>query len=538
MIEGRPRVVRAPALALLFCACACAAPREPEPALQAARVGLDPVPRIHLYENHSSALIAWRRAGVAGRVVLHLDGHADFDWLPDETVARVAAARPEELSALELHPYSVDGETYRRFAIWNFLYPAVRLGIVRELVWVVPDGTLPDAAAAVRLSRGALLERLQRVPLEEAATLRIAGRLLEGTLLGVRVLVCELADLPRLEEPVLLDVDLDFFSTASALTQRVLAQPWIEPEALLERLREREVRTDLVTLSYSTFGGYLPPGLRWIGPEMVAHLRREASPHAAHRQARQAEAAGDLAGAAEAYRALAKAAPDDASLLYALCRSERALAGRRAPEPESCARARALDPVLEHEALFEGDRLWLNHAWDEALGFYESYLERHPAAPFRAYALRRKAQCLWRLGRREAAEAAFREVVSLAPAHADTRLDLGELLREMGRLGEALEQLEWARALIPERAEYARALGLAYAEVGRLEEAWAQLREAAAAQPCNPANRIPCAALALELGLVEEALAQARAATSLDPAAQGLAALKAEFARRGLRLEP
>ena len=50
---------------------------------RAPRVGRDPVPAVHLIENHSSALLLWRRAGVRNRILVHLDGHADLDWLPD-----------------------------------------------------------------------------------------------------------------------------------------------------------------------------------------------------------------------------------------------------------------------------------------------------------------------------------------------------------------------------------------------------------------------------------------------------------------------
>ena len=108
---------------------------------RAVAIGTEPVARVHLYENHSSALIAWRTAEVRNRVVVHFDGHLDFDWIPDETVARIAAATPEELSDLQSHPYALDNDAYTKFGDSNFMYAAARLGIVRKLIWVVPDAT-------------------------------------------------------------------------------------------------------------------------------------------------------------------------------------------------------------------------------------------------------------------------------------------------------------------------------------------------------------------------------------------------------------
>src|SRR5258706_11871745 len=71
-----------------------------------ARVGLDPIPAVHLFENHAASLIVWRRAAVRDRILLHLDARADLDWLPDVTIARFAAADADELAALEQHPYA------------------------------------------------------------------------------------------------------------------------------------------------------------------------------------------------------------------------------------------------------------------------------------------------------------------------------------------------------------------------------------------------------------------------------------------------
>ena len=179
----------------------------------AGLVGVDPIPRVHLFENHSSALIVWRREEARDRILVHLDGHADMDWLPDETVARIAAARPEELASLELHPYALDNTVHERFGIWNFVYPAARLGVVREFWWVVPDGTLADPASARRLVKEILIDKLEMITVDEAAGFRLEGRTVRGVVLGVPTVLCELRDLPAFDEPVLLDIDLDYFTT-------------------------------------------------------------------------------------------------------------------------------------------------------------------------------------------------------------------------------------------------------------------------------------------------------------------------------------
>jgi len=423
-----------------------------------ARVGIDPVPAVHLFENHSSSLIAWRRAGVRDRILVHLDGHADLDWLPDSTVRRLAAASPDDLAALELHAYELDGKTLERFGIWNFVYPAARLGLVREYVWVVPDGTLRDPQAAQELVRTMILGKMQGISLDEARTLRLDGRAIRGTILGIKITVCELDDLPEFLEPVLLDIDLDYLTTRSATTQEVLFEPAVLPDALLARLGRRGVRTDLATISYSTMGGYLPPSCRWLGPALRAALRRE-------------------------------------------------------PEAKPVAAA----PVLEDAQLFEADALWLNERYADALPLYAAYRASRPQGPLLAYTLRREAGCLARTGHPDEAIAKLREVIALAPDHGDTRLDLGLLLRERGDLDGAIEQFLAARKILPELATYAMALGTTYAMQDRINEAVDAVEAAVSLRPTWVKAQVNLGVLLARAGRPVDAAEHLEAAAMLEP---------------------
>src|SRR5262245_34045737 len=84
-------------------------------------VGRQPAASVHLHEKSSSALISWRQIGAEERILVHLDAHPDLDWLPDETIARIAAAQPPELADLELDPYSLEETSLDRFASTNFV---------------------------------------------------------------------------------------------------------------------------------------------------------------------------------------------------------------------------------------------------------------------------------------------------------------------------------------------------------------------------------------------------------------------------------
>jgi tetratricopeptide (TPR) repeat protein len=491
-------------------------------------------PVVHRVENHSSALIAWRRARVRDRVLVHLDGQPDMDWLPDLTVARIAATHPLELAELELHPYAVGAMGLDHFGASNFIYPATRLGIVREVVWVVPDGTLGDAAAAAALVREVVLGRMQMISVDEARGFHRAGRTVQGTLWGVPVTICELADLPYFAEPVLLDIDLGYFTTRSALTQHVLDMPWITPEEVVGALARKGVRTDRVTISYSTMGGFLPPEHRWLGPALQARLRGEEVPQGRRRyDALRAEQSGELVQAALLYRDMTAADPDDASAWFALARVLSALGKPEAGD--AMRRARALDPVLADAMLFAGDRAWWNGDVDLALARYRAWLTEHPRHPFALHAARRIAGCLLRLDRDEDALAAFEEVLRSAPGHADSRVELGLLLREHGRLPEAIAQLQAARESLPDLAQAAMALGQAYLEAGDTQLGVDELEVAVQRRPCWAMAHGQLAAGLARLGQVEDAREHLDVALTLQPANPQIRRIERQLRRSGVR---
>jgi len=504
-----------------------------------ARVGVDPVPRVRMVENHSSALIAWKQDGVRNRVLVHLDGHSDLDWLPDATVGRIAAADDADLKFLEHHPYAMDADAMTKFGIWNFVYPAVRLGIVRTLVWVVPDGTLADPSSGWRLAQEILADKLERVGLAEAAGLRVEDRAVVGEVLGVPILVCELADLPGIDEPVLLDIDLDYFTTSSAITQHVTERPWISPDEVLGVLRDKGIRSDVVTLSLSTIGGYLPPENRWLGGFLAERLRAPNGTMpdvgAVHRAAAEAIERGRADDAVAAFRSLLETAPGDACAWHCLSHALSA-AGREDEAAEARVRAIGLDPMLGHEALFEGDRHWLNGDWAEALDAYRRYLDTLPVGPFTAYALRREAGALMRQRRDDEAIAIYERVLELAPDHPDSLLDLGVLYRERGDLDRALRLFERARADIPERSTYALALGNTQVLAGRLDEGIANLEAAVEAKPTSLRARMNLAAALFDAGRVRESAGHLRVALSLDPSNPGARQLARALAVRGVGL--
>ncbi len=536
-LDPRVRVVALLALASLGCVGDSdrRPSRTPGPP---ARVGVEPVAEVHLFESNSSALIAWRRADVRDRVLVHLDGHADLDWLPDETMARLAAAQPTELLNDQIHPYAMDGSDLAGFGVANFIYPAARMGIVRELVWVVPDGSLRDRTAAQRLIHGAIIREVQMVPVEEARSLRFEDGVVRGQILDLPITVCELSRLPAIDEPVLLDIDLDYFTTRSGPRSHVTGRPWTTPARVLDSLRERGVSTDLATIALSTLGGYVPPSARWMGLSLRERLRRGGPGgglDAERQRLSELEARGEIGAAVEACRAWVERFPDDASAWFALGEFLE-LEGNLEQADRARLRAGQLDPLLIHGDLFIADRLRLNGGFEAALARYRRYSERLAGGPFTAYAAKRQAECLSRIHRDAESRELYVRALRLAPGNAELLMGLGLLERQRGDLEGAIGHLREARAAAPEHARFALALGTTYLIAGRVAEGIEQLEQAIGLQPCSWTARGNLSAALLRVGRLEDAARHLQVGLAFQPLNPRLQAVARQLDALGVQV--
>lgn len=193
-------------------------------------------------EDHSQAYFVWKQADIKSAWCWHVDAHLDIgrDGLDASALARLYPAQ-QPIPDLTGNPYVPWGG----MNCGNYLYAAIQHGLVGRLTWVIP----PD------LPRGKLLHWARThlngwldLTVEESAGLRDAGGYVEGVLLGIPFQVGPAQALPFPEEPVLLDIDLDYYLDARG-------EVWSEPPGPLPASR-------LTTVAFSVLGGYTPPECR------------------------------------------------------------------------------------------------------------------------------------------------------------------------------------------------------------------------------------------------------------------------------------
>lgn len=232
------------------------------------RVGIDPLPRVVTMENHYESLWAWKKASVRNRIAVHIDTHIDLNWMPEKDNRVIMRANnSSDFQAVSIRPGQFYEPGKRVLHVGNWLYPALGTGMVRELYWVVPDSSVHSARWLKALKTGMRLHFTNVNP-QEIESFHIRDSTIVGHLFGIPVTILPLNRLPVFNEPVLLDIDLDYFQFDSALWLNRLPAPKQSVSEFVTVLKNKKITSDLVTVCYSVEQGYLDFKNRTLGDSL------------------------------------------------------------------------------------------------------------------------------------------------------------------------------------------------------------------------------------------------------------------------------
>jgi hypothetical protein len=95
-----------------------------------SRIGLDPMERIFMMENHDGAYDVWKQAGVQDQILVHFGGHLGFAWIAEHSPQQLLSARSSvELDKLlsQVDEWNWEEKSLRELVnMVNFIYPAIK----------------------------------------------------------------------------------------------------------------------------------------------------------------------------------------------------------------------------------------------------------------------------------------------------------------------------------------------------------------------------------------------------------------------------
>ena len=230
------------------------------------------VEEIYLIEDHDQALKIWKKKGVEGLDLVHLDAHIDFaeyQARPPHEALQEAKSVEDLKRQLEIGLAfgSYEKDFNRQMNIGNYIYAAMRDGVVKNFWWVVPGGK-----QEFKKSQKIIKDIIKGIVGKN--TICINNCSVYANYKSAVINVTYLNALPIFRQDVLLDIDVDYLTMPSLLQADPKENigklfPWITPQYLVQQLKEKICSPRMLTIAYSVSGGFTPMKYRYFGDEIA-----------------------------------------------------------------------------------------------------------------------------------------------------------------------------------------------------------------------------------------------------------------------------
>ena len=234
-----------------------------------------------LLENHDEAYWIWRENHLQDCPLFHFDAHIDISWIsPDPSILLTQSKMADVLSKSraeifwDLRPRTFE----EKVDLGNYIQQAIQDGIVSEFVWIYPDA--PRRTKQIHAVRHILKEQA----ISSSGWMKWRedpSGIFSGTLFGKPFKAFPFSHLSSLQLPqdILLDIDIDFFTTQH-LDSRYYPysdphrpQCWLSPKHFVEELcRGCHLDRYIATIAHSVEEGYTPLPLKFLGQEISKRL--------------------------------------------------------------------------------------------------------------------------------------------------------------------------------------------------------------------------------------------------------------------------
>jgi len=489
----------------------------PQPTASGKLVGVEPIDPL-VMEDHSDSFLAWRKAKIQNRIIVHIDSHIDIEWISDPDLKRIADAQTTaELRQLQLDPLHPEERPTKPLSIMNYLYPAMKEKMAKELYWVLPDSFM-QGGSVLHIFKDHLVETVDRLSIDMLNSFKLKNGVIKGRLFGIPFTLCKLSDLPSFRETIVLDIDVDYFDPPN-LRQRITSPP-LWPEDLIAHLRKRKISTDLVSVCYSVRGGYLPLEHKFLGDDLAQMLKDpRGSDTAAAKRSRHRRsgveyyAQGKYPEALQEFQSALESNPSDPSLQYWLSLMYRQM-GKREEASAALARCISLDRFYGDLLFYDADYYANKKIFENALPLYDQLFRKEPRYMKGIFGA---GLCSSKLGKPEQALQYYQKCIALFPKYFLAHFDLAVLYAELKKFNLAEEHFRSCLKLNPYFGKAWNNLALLYFDQGEKEKALEPFQKTVTLNPCYKRAQNNIGILYASQGKMDEALLHFRKATQIDP---------------------
>ena len=252
-------------LIMLF-AAACSSGRHSKPKKPVLKVGKDKVDAFIL-QQEADNIPYWVKEGASRRVLVRVSFLDGLMPIGSKAVDSLKGLADKE----DFQGLIREGDAFNQAASYNagnMVTVANKLGLVDEVYWVVPEFdsiTEQDLDGFKKYLKGRMPDCAHDID-----AIKLNGAVAEGKIGGIPIMIMSLLDLPRIEKPVLLQVDLSFFSNLYKDEKETKILSLVS--AFINTLKEKNLSADIVTISLSNASG-VPLRMRFLGGYLAQLLK-------------------------------------------------------------------------------------------------------------------------------------------------------------------------------------------------------------------------------------------------------------------------
>jgi hypothetical protein len=228
-------------------------------------LGQDSLKDVVIVEDHSEVLGHWVKKGIRNAILINIDTHDD--------IRRISSGKIDGLKKLydqkDIKAISESDSLSDKglYDIGNFIYAAGKLGMIKEVYWIIPFSHFSQSDIKNRVKK---LLKSYRFSDDDINTFEIKEGCLRGEIDGIPLNICGIEALPQLNNPAILSIDMDFFPYLS-VEYRVNKLEAIK--MLFESLSKKDYKVMDAVVAYSVNGGYTTVLHRWLGDVILEVLK-------------------------------------------------------------------------------------------------------------------------------------------------------------------------------------------------------------------------------------------------------------------------
>lgn len=235
----------------------------PEKTPDSQMIFMDPIKNIEIIEEGSDNIAVWAKNGIRNKTLVLVDAQFNIqEQIPDELISE--AKKLIETNDYELlSAYTgVSIKNKRLYNSNNYLYAAHRLGLIKDVVWIIPISESIDEKYFTFFKEKLSNNPTLNLNKEDIESFEYSNKKIKGSLFGIPMTIVTINDYDVLNEPVVFSMNISYLT--SFIINNVKTPIEDISATFVLALKETAIETNYLTIVNSNVTYDVPLQFRFL----------------------------------------------------------------------------------------------------------------------------------------------------------------------------------------------------------------------------------------------------------------------------------